>query len=132
MRTCGTCTQCCKTMAVVALEKPRDIWCQHCQIGQGCKIYEQRPQECRDFVCLWLQDESVPEELKPDKTKVVMWQFSEEEKRIVANVEVTRPDAYRQGEIGRFLRWLVAEGYSVGLSIGEQKRLLNDELKETS
>lgn len=31
-------------------------WCQHCDIGKGCKIYEQRPVECRDFTCGWLNN----------------------------------------------------------------------------
>ena len=128
MRQCGECSQCCKTMAVMALNKPANKWCHHCQIGQGCKIYQQRPEECRAFTCLWLQDESVPEELRPDKTKVVMWEFSEEEKKIVANVDPERPTAYKEGETGRFLRWLVEQGYSVGLRIGDVTRLLNNEL----
>ena len=39
MRTCGTCTLCCKVMAIAALKKPMNKWCEFCDKGAGCKIY---------------------------------------------------------------------------------------------
>lgn len=70
-RECNGCTMCCKLLGVIELEKPAGKQCQHCNPGVGCKIYEQRPQGCKEFACLWLQG-LAPEEMKPDETKVVL------------------------------------------------------------
>jgi hypothetical protein len=72
---CGTCTACCRVFAIVEIEKEAGKWCQHCDIGVGCKIYEQRPKPCSEFKCLWLQSQERPQklgpELRPDRCKVV-------------------------------------------------------------
>lgn len=75
---CGSCTACCRVYAIPTLNKPAGPWCQHCAIGEGCKIYEERPALCADFKCLWLQSrtredrrEHMPDELRPDRCKVV-------------------------------------------------------------
>lgn len=72
-RSCGTCTLCCKVFGVDPLNKPRNTWCEHCDIGKGCRIYEDRPDECRSFECLWLQGpDIIPEEMAPVHTKVIL------------------------------------------------------------
>ena len=70
---CGTCTMCCRIMGVADMEpepKPAHVWCKHCEIGKGCKIYESRPPSCREFNCMWLQDERdiFDDSQRPDKT----------------------------------------------------------------
>src|SRR6478752_6584159 len=55
-RACGTCTMCCKVYPIPILNKQEGKWCAHCAIGSGCRIHEDRPEQCRSFVCLWLQD----------------------------------------------------------------------------
>jgi hypothetical protein len=69
MRTCGGCTLCCKLPRIAEVEKPRDVWCRHCDIGKGCKIYSDRPTVCKDFECWWLRHEEMPEELRPDRVE---------------------------------------------------------------
>ena len=71
-RTCGTCTMCCKVYRIAALSKPEGRWCSHCAIGQGCRIYDDRPDQCRDFHCIWLQDDGLPQEWKPEISKMVL------------------------------------------------------------
>src|SRR3954471_10751405 len=71
-RSCGTCTLCCKLMAVAALSKPASIWCTHCTPGRGCGIYEQRPEECRTFHCNWLVDARLGPNWKPEKSKFAL------------------------------------------------------------
>ncbi len=94
-RSCDGCTLCCKIFGIPELEKPRHQWCGHCAIGAGCKIYEQRPQSCRDFVCGWLVDASVPEHWKPSKSRMVL--TSEDDgRRTVINVDTGRLDAWRK------------------------------------
>lgn len=74
-RECGGCTMCCKVMHVPELEKPAGIWCPHCAVGEGCGIYDERPKPCRDFECLWLQDDGrvLLDADRPDRIGVVFW-----------------------------------------------------------
>ncbi len=55
MRQCGSCTACCTVMGVEELSKPSFKSCTHV-VTQGCGIYSDRPQSCRNFVCVWLLD----------------------------------------------------------------------------
>ena len=71
VRQCGDCTLCCKLIPVKELDKPRSVWCQHCEPGKGCMIYEKRPEECRNWSCQWLYDGEMPEEIQPHKVKCV-------------------------------------------------------------
>lgn len=68
MRECGGCTLCCKVSRVVdsAFNKPPNTWCRFCAVGEGCRIYGERPKVCRDFRCRWL-DSDMPDEARPDR-----------------------------------------------------------------
>ncbi len=67
MRECGECTLCCKLARVPELRKRTNTWCDHCAIGEGCRIYADRPQSCRTFRCWWLDHPEMPDELRPDR-----------------------------------------------------------------
>jgi hypothetical protein len=108
-RECGGCTLCCKVLAIPELEKPKDVWCRHCVIGEGCKIYEQRPTPCREFNCAWLQSEGLPEHWYPARSKMVM-AFEMDGRRIAVHVDPSRPDAWRQPPYHGDLRELTAGG----------------------
>ncbi len=73
---CDGCTACCKIMKVRELDKPANVWCQHCRIGSGCGIYVERPESCRVYECLWLKTQRmgrpIPPELRPDRSRVVI------------------------------------------------------------
>jgi len=71
-RACGTCIMCCKVYRIPVLNKQEGKWCAHCAIGSGCRIYEDRPEWCRSFLCLWLQDVTMPPEWKPEISKMVL------------------------------------------------------------
>lgn len=88
-RQCGNCTVCCFVPAVPELEKPINTWCHHCEISQGCKIYEKRPQQCKDFNCLWLTNFWMDDELRPDKSGI-MFESVESKRTIVASVDPER------------------------------------------
>jgi hypothetical protein len=55
VRECGSCSSCCTILEVAAVNKPVNQFCQHCDLGKGCKIYDDRPLMCRSFSCAWLQ-----------------------------------------------------------------------------
>jgi hypothetical protein len=80
-------------MMVPELDKPAWIGCPNCDAGIGCKIYPDRPQSCRDFLCGWLQAPYMGPDLKPEKCHVVF--FQPDAQTIVANCDPLRPDAWR-------------------------------------
>ena len=108
-RDCGGCTLCCKVLAIPELEKPKDVWCRHCSIGEGCTIYTGRPKPCREFDCGWLQSEGIPDHWYPAKSKMVM-AFELDGRRIVVHVDPSRANAWRQSPYYDDLRQLAADG----------------------
>lgn len=69
-RSCGTCEECCRVVAVAELNKPYHTPCVH-QTGKGCAIYGNHPVECKDYTCVWLQG-LLPEEMRPDKIGILV------------------------------------------------------------
>ena len=114
---CGSCTACCRVYAIPALNKPAGKWCDHCIIGEGCKIYEARPKkECADFQCLWLEMKNLgsdpADDLRPDRCKVV---FSPTGQKglISATTMPGYSDAFRKGAARRLIDGLVRTGMRV-------------------
>jgi hypothetical protein len=72
-RECGECTICCVDLAIVAddLAKQAGVDCVHCT-GQGCGIYEARPEVCRSFHCLWRRLPTLDENGRPDRSGILM------------------------------------------------------------
>lgn len=77
---CGTCKACCRTLTVAELEpvKPAGEWCRHCDTRageKGCRIYDTRPAQCVEYLCLWAQrpvtDNGMPDDFRPDICKVM-------------------------------------------------------------
>lgn len=94
-RACGGCTLCCKVLSITELQKPQGTWCKHCDVGKGCKIYDDRPDECRTFYCGYLAWDAVGEEWFPAKSKMVV--VAElEGARVAIHVDPGRPGAWRE------------------------------------
>jgi Fe-S-cluster containining protein len=106
MHNCDGCTACCKVLKIRELDKPAHAWCQHCQIGKGCGIYETRPESCRIYECIWLQTQHLPKpipcELRPDKSKVVIGTINHGEE-LVFYVSPDRPNAWNHGNSANLL-----------------------------
>jgi Fe-S-cluster containining protein len=51
-RQCGECQACCEVIGVHELKKENWTKCQH-QCSSGCGIYEERPESCKTYYCLW-------------------------------------------------------------------------------
>ena len=67
------CALCCKLPTVSELNKPINTWCKHASPKDAgdcgaCTIYSDRPNECKNFMCVWLYTDWWPEELSPRKT----------------------------------------------------------------
>lgn len=103
---CGNCTLCCKLTAVPELNKPAGSWCKHCKAGKGCTIYDDRPESCKNFRCVWLTG-GLPPELRPDKSRVIFERLpSGKTFLVLTNSGYT--DAWKKKEvkeiIGNFLK----------------------------
>src|SRR5512145_425278 len=103
---CGGCTMCCRLMLVEELCKPANTWCAHCKPGNGCSIYESRPQECVTYECLWLKSQRRTEpmvaELRPDRSRVIL-NALEDDSGVRAHVHPDYPDAWKNGRMGKLL-----------------------------
>ena len=87
---CGSCTACCTTLPIKALDKPINTHCQHC-VGGGCSIYDSKPQTCTEFECAYIQGSNVPESLRPDKCGVIFIKQDDNTFKgvLIPNMEVT-------------------------------------------
>lgn len=119
---CESCTLCCNYMKVRELSKPAYSWCKDCEIGEGCKDYEHRPQSCRDYACLWLRtqtmDKPIASELRPDKSKVIIG-TANQGNDIVLYVPPNRPDAWKHNSFISLVGMFVANGLAVFVSRSE-------------
>jgi hypothetical protein len=110
-RECGTCSLCCKLIAVKELKKPEGKWCLHCAPGKGgCQIYEQRPSSCQDFHCGWLQTDLFGDEWRPITSKMVISGETQQDgsavDRITVYVDPGFPTAWRKEPYYSLLRRL--------------------------
>lgn len=94
-RSCADCAMCCMVLRIVALDKPKSVWCEHCVAKKSCGIYDTRPDECRDFYCGYLTLAELGEEWKPSKSKIVL-ASDLNGSRVTAHVDPKRPDAWKQ------------------------------------
>lgn len=107
-------------MGIATLAKPAGQWCPHCKANQGCAIYEQRPQECRNFICGWLRAPHLDERWKPSVCKFVLAQ--EDTLKIV--VDPARPDAWRKEPYySQFKAW-AQTGPDQGIMVAIGKRAI--------
>ena len=93
-RKCGRCSMCCKVLSINddprspdPITKPANQWCRHCTPGSGCAIYEQRPNVCQAFACLWLASPKLKDHWYPMRSQMVV-HFRLVDGKVYLNVEV--------------------------------------------
>lgn len=134
MRSCGDCTLCCKLLGVRALDKQPFVYCSHCTVGTGCRVYQARPEECKDFNCMWLQ-EKIDEELKPNNCHVVLANLQddlvklgielEDQRRVVVvYVDSDYPEAHKQGKMKDQLNQYLKDGIELVIVEKDKKMLM--------
>lgn len=122
MKTCGSCTMCCKLLGIKEIAKPTNKWCGHCEIGKGCRIYDNRPQSCREFECLYLmsfdQGTTPAIELRPDKCKVVIAPTTDEH-IFSAHVDPGNRDAWEKPGVLGLIESICKAGFRVIVGWGD-------------
>lgn len=103
---CGECKACCTLFPIRELDKPANVLCDH--YCDGCTIHETKPKACVEYECAYLQDERVPESLRPDKCGIV---FTKKTDRIFSGILLPGVEVsdMAKGQINAFLD----QGYSV-------------------
>ncbi len=110
-------------MGVAELEKKTYVQCGHCIPGKGCSIYGSRPSSCQTWVCEWLQNESLSDEMRPDRSKVVI-DIHTIDKLIANTLTEAKPSAtvwevYRgaalRADVQKVIISLLAQGYEVNV-----------------
>lgn len=108
-RGCKGCTLCCKVLAIAELDKPRAVWCTHCDVKAGCKIHGRHPAECRDFYCGYLINGELGEHWNPTKSKMVLAYEEAHAPRLSVHVDPGRPNAWREEPYySQIKRWAAA------------------------
>lgn len=120
---------CCKLLGIGELEKPRDIWCTHCDIGKGCKIYSERPESCKVFRCLWIDGVGVPE-LWPARSKAVFMISPLDEKQLQVNIDIGKN--WRGTRIDRAINSYLNMGYNVAIVQGRNRQMIFGKGREVS
>jgi len=128
MAGCGGCTLCCKLLDVPVLRKAQNKWCEHCEIGAGCKIYEARPAPCRDFACVWLESQReehpLPLALRPDKCKLVLT-FAPNRRDVLGYCDPDAPDAWKEPAVMKLLEIMSRQGLRVMFGDGRNHHALD-------
>ena len=135
-RSCGSCSQCCKTLSIDApeLKKPMDVWCRHCAPGKGgCRVYSERPNVCKAFACGWLLNANIDEAWWPALSKIVI-QYHRNGPKIICSfvVDANHPHRWREEPYFSQIRQAAMTGLSqtsaghfiVHVEIGERKLLV--------
>jgi hypothetical protein len=108
-RSCGTCTLCCKVVAVEEIAKPGGSWCRHCIPGKACTVYDSRYPSCRSFYCLWMTEGSLGPEWKPDRARFALVR-TESGRHLTACVDPGAPSAWRRSPYYENLKNWAREG----------------------
>jgi hypothetical protein len=113
-RNCHGCTLCCKLLSVEELDKAPLTWCAMCDPKAGCKTYEHRPTECRNFYCGYLLDTSLDERWKPSSCKMVV-SFEEHANATVIYADAAYPGAWRRDPFyAQIRRWALEAAHKGG------------------
>ena len=126
MKDCGDCALCCKLIEVKPLKKPAGTWCQHCT-KHSCGIWEERPDICKTYDCLWRTTPEMSEDLRPSKCRVA-FEYHKEGVAI-AHVDKDRPHAWMTNPVKGAIIKLLRSGVTVWVMIGNDRHMLLPEGK---
>jgi hypothetical protein len=117
-------------MNIDELQKPRQQWCEHCDIGVGCTIYDTKPPTCSGFYCSYLVHKAIGEEWRPSACGIVL-HYDAPTNCISIHVDEDRKDAWREEPFySQIKNWAVstaaAGGYVLVWAEGKVMLLTRD------
>lgn len=119
-RACGACTLCCKLLDIQETASPHGEWCRECDIGVGCRVYEERPAECRHFNCGYLAWSRAGEHWYPAHSKMIIV-LDNDGSRLTIHVDAERPNGWRAqpfyGDIKEWARLATLEKKQVNVCV---------------
>ncbi|NLR72876.1 hypothetical protein HGI47_18530 [Novosphingobium sp. ERN07] len=125
-RSCGTCSMCCKVLAIEELKKPFGVWCQHVRKGKGCSIYADRPPSCAAYGCGYLYWSETGEHWFPSRAKMVV--ELEDDSRLLVRVDRATPNVWRTqpyyADIKRWARIAELHGQQVAVMVGRNMTIV--------
>lgn len=71
-RSCGSCSACCELVGVSEIGKPPGVRCAEQHHAGGCQIYDDRPESCRSYRCVWHYGAGLEESDRPDILGVML------------------------------------------------------------
>lgn len=126
-RPCGSCSLCCKVLGVDELAKPMGAGRDNVEPSVGGGLHGTRRQPCRDFHCLWLISPTLPDQVRPDRCKVVIT-LEEGGAHVIARADPDDPEAWRREPIhGQLRRWAAdswLEGRTIWAMVGRRTWLI--------
>lgn len=122
MRNCEDCHWCCYFPEIP--NSPVNEWCGHC--NSGCDIYDDRPEVCKNFGCLWYNQEQVPESLRPDLCGV-MFELPSHCKTYIGYVISEDNDIYKKPEVSILIQKITDTGHPVVIHHKEGNHLFLSE-----
>jgi len=78
MQECGECTLCCILLWIVEKNSFPLERCSDCDLNKGCTVYDNRPEECKNFNCSWRLDNNAHADMRPDKCHIIFENLSED------------------------------------------------------
>lgn len=140
-RECGSCSACCKELAILEdeMRKLPGVVCEHCVVGNGCKIYQTRPNVCRTYYCLWRSLPEMDEGWRPDRSGILVIptevppQF---DGQFAVNLILTgQPEILQSDKFANMLAGFIESGTAAyldiprGVGMFSHSSFLNDQLK---
>lgn len=128
---CADCTGCCTVFEVEAVGKAFGEPCKHLGktlFGPGCQIYNERPDACRHYICLWLDSQrrvdvaSMPESMRPNITKCVLgWPWGTDRETLFVYPYPGHDSAWQKPPVSEYLRSVLAKGAKVVIVLKEKR-----------
>lgn len=128
---CADCTGCCIVFEVKDVPKAFGEPCKHIGntlFGVGCQIYEERPDACKRYVCLYLDSQrrseipSMPESMRPNVCRVVLgWPWGTDRETLFVYPYPGYETAWQKPPIGPYLRDVLAKGAKIVVVTGDKR-----------
>ena len=75
---CDGCTLCCTLLNIHWFDSLAGEDCSFCDVGVGCTIFDDVPEDCKNYSCLYNQAEKCSENIRPDKCGVIFEKVTDE------------------------------------------------------